>query len=243
MKTIKSTRKTKVVIIEGGYKMIKKLILVLMVAMLLFSIVACSSNNEPLTNESPDDVVAIVNSKEIMRKDFDRALMSIKNNYLQYGIDFDNEEHADMLEVAEEEALYNLIQEELLLQKASERTFDYTKEDVAFEIEQLKAELEGEEEFEKLLELNQLTLEELEIMIYNDNIISRYIHEEIGELTVTDEELLAIYDEYSEFVEDMPEFDEVKDQLADEVRYEKYMMGLEDLLERLMDESEIEILI
>ncbi|WP_026478401.1 SurA N-terminal domain-containing protein [Alkaliphilus transvaalensis] len=223
--------------------MIKKLILVLMVAMLLFSIVACSSNNEPLTNESPDDVVAIVNSKEIMRKDFDRALMSIKNNYLQYGIDFDNEEHADMLEVAEEEALYNLIQEELLLQKASERTFDYTKEDVAFEIEQLKAELEGEEEFEKLLELNQLTLEELEIMIYNDNIISRYIHEEIGELTVTDEELLAIYDEYSEFVEDMPEFDEVKDQLADEVRYEKYMMGLEDLLERLMDESEIEILI
>lgn len=219
--------------------MLRKIFFILLAGVLLISFSACSSTEG--TAEEKNPVVAIVNDKEIQRVDFENMVDSMKLSYQQFGIDFTSEEGQEILALIEAEALSNLIQQQLLLQDALEKQYEVSKDEIDAEVEQIKSQFDNEEEFLAALEINQLTLAMLEESIANEIMLLQYVQNEISDPVVTEEELLEMYDEYSLMMEDVPSFKEIKPELEEELKYEKFQISLEELIGSLEAKSNIEI--
>ncbi|ABR48337.1 conserved hypothetical protein [Alkaliphilus metalliredigens QYMF] len=218
--------------------MLHKGLLIILVGILLISFTACAATEEEV------EVVAIVNSQEIRRVDFESVVENTKLYYQQqFGIDFQSEDDKGLIALIEEDALNNLIEQELLLQSTLERDYQVSKDELNYEIEQIKSQFESEEEFSMALEVNQLTLALLEEDIANEIMLRQYIQDEVGDPTVSEEEMMAMYDEYSETMEDLPSFEEIQPQLQEEIKYQKFQASLWELLETLKAEGNIEILL
>ncbi|AKL93754.1 SurA domain-containing protein [Clostridium aceticum] len=225
--------------------MLRKLFLIILSIVLLISVSACSSTDNNVSGPAEEEgaVVALVNDTEIQRVDFENMVENMKLSYQQFGLDFDSEESKEILELLQEEALNNLIQQQLLLQDAFEKNYTASTEEIAHEIEQIKAQFSSEEEFTTILETHQLTLESLEKSIADEIIISQYMENEIGDLEVSEEEIRALYDDYSEFMEDLAEFEEMRFELEEELKYQKFQTTFTELIETLKAQSNIQILL
>ena len=223
--------------------MIKKLLLVALSIILIFSITACNKNEETTnpTDESPMEVVAKVNDKEISWEQYRSMVGNMKSYYQQFGMDFEKAENKELLDMLEAEAINVLIQEELIYQSAVEKNYKVTDEDIDKELEGFKAQYEKEEEFLSDLEANSLTLDSLREKIAKEKLLSMYMQNEISEPDITEEEIKALYDEHSKTKEDLPSLEEIRAELTEEVKQKKVLAGFEDLIEVLKSKSKVEI--
>ncbi|SNS49689.1 SurA N-terminal domain-containing protein [Anaerovirgula multivorans] len=226
--------------------MLRKLFIVILAGMLMISFSACTAKEEGAADSAEENgaaVVALVNDTEIQRIDFETMVENMKLSYLQFGIDFESEESKEILAMIEEEALNNLIQQQLLLQDALEKRYEVSKDEIDDEIKQIKSQFDNEEEFLAALEANQLTLDVLEKNVANDIMLEQYIQDEIGEPSASEEEIRAMYEEYSQTTEDAPTFEEMKLQLEENIKYQKFQVSFGELIENLEAKSSIEILL
>lgn len=231
---------------KGVFRLLRKLFAIILAGMLLVSFSACTAKEEGALDSAEEKiaaVVALVNDKEIQRVDFENMVENMKLSYQQFGIDFESEESKEILALLEEEALNNLIQQELLLQDALEKRYEISKDEIDRGIEQIKSQFDNEEEFLAALEANQLTLDVLEENIANDMMLEQYIQDEIGEPSASEEEIRAMYEEYSQTAEDLPAFEEMKLQLEEEIKYQKFQVSFGELIENLEAKGTIEILL
>lgn len=217
------------------------LVLILVGVLLISSFAACTIKDEGV--EEKGEVVATVNDKEIKRVDYENLVENMKLSYQQFGIDFNNPDNKGMLAMIEEEAINNLIQQELILQSSKEKGYEVTRDEIDYEMEQIKQQFENEEEFLNVLELNKLTLEELEVSVERELLLGRYIQGEIGEAEVTEEEVIALYEEYRNTMEDISPMEEMLFDLEEEIKYEKFQQKFQEIIDELYEKSNIVILL
>ncbi|MFC4323884.1 SurA N-terminal domain-containing protein [Litchfieldia salsa] len=218
----------------------------LLVLVLILVLTGCGNNGEEATDKSTNkesndqkEVVASVNGKNISQTEFNTALEQFKLTYTQQGIDLESlgEEQNKLIE---EQALEQLINNELLQQAADKEELVAKPEEVEASLSELKGQFETEDQFTEALATNNLTLEELEEQIAKEMKINQYIASNINEQTVTDEEIQEMYDMYGEqSEEELPALEEVKEQIKQTIEQQKQQQEIQVLIEKLKEDSKI----
>lgn len=218
-------------------------------------VIGCTPGEDDITGSSETgELAATVNNVGISTEEFEDAVNRVISFYGQQGIDFEGEEGTALLEQLRQQIINELVQEEVLLQSAKEKGYDVSEEIIAEEIEQIKAQFPSDEDYQIALEQSQLTEEELKQMIVSELQIEQFLKGEIAEVTVTDEEIQQMYDQYlaqhedqgeegTENEQEFPSFEEAKPQIEAQLKQQKEQEQFSQLLEQLMANSEIEILI
>ena len=155
---------------------------------------AAQAGQQPL----PDDLVATVNDAEISREAYEQAITQTQDRYAQQGQSIAEGD----LETFRTDILDQLIAEELLFQEAQDQGLSVEDGEVDSQIEQMRAQFEGDEGWQQALEANEVTEEELREQIERNSLIQQLIANAVpqpGE--VTDEEVQSFYDENPEFFE------------------------------------------
>ncbi|WP_421384827.1 SurA N-terminal domain-containing protein [Bacillus salacetis] len=192
-----------------------------------------------------ETTVAVVNEEDIKGEAYNTLLSQTQMQYQQMGQDPTSEELAPKLK---ESTIDSLIGQTLLLQEAEKHGYKASDEEIQKEIDTLKANYEDEEQFEEILKSNGLTMDELKSEVANNIKYTAYIDNELEVEEVKDEDVKAYYDQYAEQSsgsEDteaqMPEFDEVKDQIRQQLERQKTQEVLAAEVEKLKENASIEI--
>jgi hypothetical protein len=175
------------------------------------------------------EVAAIVNDMEILQED----VLLFQQSLIQQG-----------QQVSEQEALEQLINQEVLYQEASAQGYDVTDEEAESEIEnQLTQQGMSLEEYKEQLESQEISYEEQLNSIKKQLNIQNYIDSQISEddLSVTAEEVQEYYDLYvQELGEDeAPAFEEVEDQIEMVVQQNKEQEIISLLVQELVEKANI----
>ena len=227
----------------------------MMVGLIAILVIGCSSGENDVTDSGETDgLAATVNNVEISTEKFEKAVDRMVSYYEQQGLNFEEEEGRAFLEQIRQQAINELVQEEVLLQSAKEKGYDVSDEIIAEELEQIKAQFSTDEEFQIALEQNKLTEDELKSMIVSELQIEKFIKNEIPEVTVIDEEIQQMYDQYkvqyetqkgedTEEDQEFPSFEEAKAEIEAQLKQQKEQEQFGKLIEELMENSDIEIFI
>jgi hypothetical protein len=192
-----------------------------------------------------DTTVAVVNKEEIKGEAYNALLTRSQTSYQQMGQDPTSEEIATQLK---ESTIDSLIGQTLLLQAADNKGYKATDKEIQEELDTLKADYEDEAQFEEILESNGLTLDELKAEISDNIKYTAYVENELSVEEVKEEDVKAYYDKYAEqnsSTEDtetqMPEYEEVKEQIKQELQTQKTQEVLAAEVEKLKENASIEI--
>lgn len=163
------------------------------------------------------------------------------------GIDFSYNEFKSMMEQVEwefsmegrelveeevrEETINRAIQQAVLIEHARKEGFTPTSSEIEERFKEILEDYEmTEEEFLELIESEEgiSTRKEVEDILEAEIMISRLFDQYIEKIVVTDEELNNVYEEYLEELKAMevdesefPEMEEMKEFIADNIKYEK----------------------
>lgn len=213
---------------------LKKVLPLFIILLLIISNVGCS--------KTENKTAAIVNGEKISISDYEAALETIKASYQQQGIDLESEQGKELMEQLKQQTLDNLIGQKLLQQEAIKKDYEISDEEINESKQQIKGQY-SEEQFKQILEEKQLTESELEEQIENQIRIRKYVDEEFGNITVTDEEAKSQYDLYKKQQENLQAFDEIKADLKQQMKSQKMQEEIYSRIEELKDKSDIEILL
>lgn len=235
----------------------KKRILFIFVGLAALLIMGCSSDGDDLTKDEGeiDDAVAIVNGDEISREVFEDIVERMVLSYEQQGLSFEGEEGEAALDLLRQQVINSLVQEKVLLQEAEKKGYHVSDEEVEKELELIKKQFSSEEEYKTTLQDNQLTEEEIKRSLFSEMVIEQFIEKEVQEVTISEEEVRMMYDQYKAQMEaqkeegaeeteeslEMPAFEEIKQQLEAQIKQQKEQTMFSEMIEKLMEKSEIEI--
>lgn len=230
----------------------KKWILALVLAVGTVGLAACG-DDEPAEDTQPEtetsepvkltdeekmdeeEVVAVVNGTELTGNKYNPLYLQVKMLNQQFG-QGDNEP-----ETVKEQTMIILIEQELIRQDAEEQNIEVADQEAEDELKALIAEV-GEEDYESVLEENEMTEEEFKKQIKDDLITQKYMDEQF-DTDVSKEEIQKNYDTLKEENEELGELEDVEDQIRELVAQEKETEQLQERLEELKEKAEIEELI
>lgn len=224
------------------------MITILLGISILLAISACG-NKEEASLEEPksveiteeelidkDKVIAKVNDTEILGAAYNPAYRERKE---LENFNVDPDEEIDVKKV-KEITLDGLIGQELINQETKKLDINVTDEAVEEEVEFLK-EQEGEA-LDALLEQFDWTEEDLKNQIKHDLTNNNYIKEKI-KVDVTDEEIKKEYDRVKKDTDEVPEFEEVKENIKVQMIKQKQNEELFKHIEKLKEKADVEIMI
>ena len=222
---------------------------VLLLAVSVLVLGACSSEPaEEAKSDKKKEIVATVNGEGILKEDYEEQLESTKATYQQQGMnveDLDSEAKKEM----EQSVLDQLINVEVLLQTAKDKVEPIPQSEVDSELENVKSQFQDNKQYKAALKENKLTEEKLKVQLKEQLMMTKYIDSSIGEITVSDEEVKSVYEQYKQQLESQkqkPEnFEAVKPQLEQQAIAQKKEEKLAKLIEdlRKSNEENIEVLI
>ncbi|MDQ2086302.1 SurA N-terminal domain-containing protein [Herbivorax sp. ANBcel31] len=245
--------------------MFKKILLITISTILAISLLSCQNETEETSGQTPennsgetlreqlpesisDDApveqqenipVAVVNDAEIMLFDLFEVYQNLNRNYMEMGVDISDDGIRDQVL---EEALDTLIAYEVLFQSAVKEGYTISPEKLDEEIETIKSQFESEQEFIDSLEMRQITVEELKEDIEREMLVSDYVESTVEQPEVTEEEIMEMYDQYTETLEeDPPEYEDLKPQLEQTVKNNKFSENVDVLIENLKEDNKIEV--
>lgn len=177
-----------------------------------------------------DQIVAVINGEDVTGKTYNLVYSQLKLHAGQFGeeVDIDEIKRATM---------ESIIDRELLMQQASEEGIEITNEMATTEFETMKA--ENSETLDTLLAQYQITEEGFKEQLKFELTMNEYMAKTI-DVSVTDEEVKEYYDEAKESNEEIPEFDEIKDQLKKQVLQQKTNDELQAKIDKVKEKAEIE---
>ena len=94
--------------------------------------------------------------------------------------------------------LKQMINSELLLQRAVQEKIDISADEINSEIDKIKENFPSPEEFDDILKTNNMTLNQLKENIKKNLMITRVLDNAKGKINITDEELKEYFDENEE---------------------------------------------
>lgn len=217
----------------------KKTMLAVITIMLMLTMWACSNDDETAENGK---AVAIVNGTEITEDELNRYVEQYKTVYANLGVDFESEEGKKMIEELQTEVLNGLIDQQIIIQAAQKEGYSADPAEVEKMVEDFTAQFESKEKMKETLDALNMTEEDLEKEIEQSIIYNQYVEDQIGEVEVTEEELEEAYAAHEkETGEELDE--EMKQTISNQLVMQKEQEAFQKLVERLKQESEIEILL
>lgn len=194
------------------------------------------------------EVVAEVNEEEIKKDEFNFHMAQVKAMYEMQGVNLESRENENMLRQVQWDVLQELIDEVLLVQQAEDEGLTVSNDMVQAEYQQILVQFEGDEDaLENELSSMNFTPEDLKKVIAQQLTAQQYIQQykeeniEEEELEVTEEEVENLYEQYSAQMEEMPDYEEIKLQLEEELRQRKVDQVKAILTQELKEESDIEV--
>lgn len=231
----------------------KSLFIVMVIASMLF-VVGCHQNNNTENNATENtgavdisdlpEVVATVNGVDISKADYMATYSTMKSSYDSADIDYATEEGIAFLNALKDTTLNSLIQKEVLTQATAEAGIIITEADVLAEIETIKSQYATIEEFQGVLDQNNLTEEELLPLFQSEMAMDAFLKSQIEPILVSDAEALKEYESYVEQLKasgttDIPDYDTVKvpfkEQLVKNIEQEQML----EILNHLVEQSDV----
>ncbi|HLS23792.1 MAG TPA: SurA N-terminal domain-containing protein [Pseudogracilibacillus sp.] len=222
--------------------MLRKFLLVFTTILMSVLLVACGGNKEEAAPEVPqveisdeekfaeDEVIVTVNDEDVTGRTYNLVYSQLKLEAVQTGQDLSDEEIKEL-------TIESIIDRQLLMQKAKEEGIVVTEEEVAEELEQIKA--ENEEGIQTILEQYQITEDLLQHQLVYEFTYEQYVDETI-DIELTKEEVEEIYKEMKEENEDLPDLMEVYDTFKNQLESIRKGEELQSRIEKFKGESTIE---
>ncbi len=237
----------------------KKMILMMMIALAaMIGVSACSqdsddskqsqSSDESQQDQSSSDdkqassekeatgPVAVVNGKELPRKDFNTQLESMKQQYKQMGMDVSKKE--DMLK---KNVVDQMVGAELISQKADKEGVKVTDKELDKRYSDFTDQFKSEEQRKKAFKDNDLTEKKVKDQLKENLKISKYIDKNTEEPKVSDKEIKEQYDKMAEQQDDAPKLDKVKPTIKKQLVQQKTQKQIQSIVDKLRKEADVEV--
>lgn len=185
--------------------------------------------DEMVENEK---VVATVNGKELVGDIYNFVYTETKIQLYNYGQDISDKEKVKEL------VLNALVEQELITQDAKERGIDVSEEEIDTEFDSLFE--ENDEELQSFLDEYQLQEKAFKEQLTFSLIFEKYIDSAVS-ADITDEEVEEMYDELKSENEEMPELDEIKENLREQMVMQKEQELLRDIVDDLKEQATIDM--
>lgn len=223
----------------------KKGFVLLIGLLMMFTLSACN-DSEPSEN-SEAVAVARVNDEPIYESDWQVTVDRLMANYEQQGADLESEQGQMLVQQIETQALEQLIQQTVLYQHADDNGYVIDDDVAQSELDKLKANYENDTAFEAALETNMFTEDQLLETFKIELSINAYFDEHVEEVNVSDLEKMEFYQNYKAESEEQGQpveiYSEVEDQIEQQIINNKQQEQINDLVESLMESSDIERLL
>lgn len=216
--------------------MTKVKIIILAAIIIAVGAIFLTSRQNSVSTPSNPNAVATVNGEELLRSEYDLRYAELSSMYEGQEVDE---------EALSEQILTQMISERLLLQEASAKGISIPQEEIDAQFQMLDDKFETDEEFDTALKDENLTRDQLRINIHNQMTIEKYIDEVTADqdITVTDEEVVAAFEESVAGMENGPTLEEVRGQVEDQVRDQKITEIMLQVIEELRNKADIQIFI
>lgn len=190
---------------------------------------------------SKHTAAATVNGEKISEHDLDISVTQLSSGAAAQGADITDP--AVQTEIRTQ-ALEMLINTELLKQEAATRGISATEEDITARLETLKTDVGGEEVLNQRMAEFGINKKTLLRDIKNELTIQKLLDEVFKEksVAVTEEEIVAFYDQAGGVEAGLPAIDEVRDQIEAQVKATKEQGVVTAYLEELRGKAEIKTL-
>lgn len=193
------------------------------------------------TANDSSDVVAVVNGENITRSDFmervNQAKQALKDQGL--GDQLDNPQAEAQLE---DQVFEQMINTELVLQAVADQGLTVSDEDVQAQYDQVVANLGSAEALSSELAKANITDAAFRDNIRDQLLTQQYVTEQVhpDQITVTDEEAKAFYDQSVEGQENVPEYSEVEGQIKSQISQQKANQLIGQLIDQLRANADIQ---
>lgn len=134
------------------------------------------------------------------------------------------------------EVLDQMITEKLINQEAKKKGINITEAEINKKIEEVKKQFPDEKTFQSQLAANNLTLDNLKEQIKLQLIIEKALK---GKVKVTDKEIKSYYEENKNTFFKGKKFEEVKDQIKEELEYQTLSFQVQSWVEGLKKKAKI----
>ncbi|WP_171051703.1 SurA N-terminal domain-containing protein [Alteribacter natronophilus] len=195
------------------------------------------ADEDAAADTDSSETIATVNGEEVTRGHLDQQMEQVEEMLMQQGMDPEEEEFQEMMQMQEEMYVDELVTERILLQEADNQGISADEDEVEEQYAQIRGQFEEDEEFEQALEASGFTEEDLMEDIRKNSVVSQLLeldHLEEDAIEVSDEEVEQMYEMQQMQNPEMGEFDDVRDEIEKNVKQQKYV-------EQLREESDIEI--
>lgn len=147
--------------------------IVTIILLLLFMQPLSAQTVDDSTPLRVDEIVAIVNDEVITQTDLDRVLATIETEYR--AVYPDSREFAQKIKLAKENIVNQMLEEKLVLCEAKKFNIKFDESRIDVQIEQIKENFAGEEEFERALEAQGLRPKDLRDRFRDQEIMKKAV--------------------------------------------------------------------
>jgi len=183
--------------------------------------------------------VASVNDYTITQSMFDEFYLQQEAVFKSQGLDVNNPEQVSQ---AKQQALDTLINQSLLMQAAAEEGVLVTAEQVQGEYDSVYNQFDTDADFQAALVENNLTSEQFRNNILTQLTIQQYLAPHVNQdVTVNDEEVQELYDQYKQQGSNIPSLEEARAQLEGQIQQQKIDSQVSAIIDNLKQSAEIEI--
>ncbi|MBM2818299.1 MAG: putative lipoprotein [Parcubacteria group bacterium] len=189
---------------------------------------------------SVGNTAAVINGDKITLSDLDLRIDQAKEAIQLQGVNLADEK---ALAEVKKQMLADMINEKIVLQNAAKGGITVTDTEVQTAYNEVVSKFKSKEEFEKELTTRNLTEAGIKENISRQMTLNKYIEQNVDakSISVTDEEINNLYKSYSAQQANMPKLEEIKTQLSDQVKQQKYKALVLEFVDKLKKESKIEI--
>lgn len=142
-----------------------------------------------------------------------------------------------LMQQAGQQVLNQIITEKLILQEARKKNIQIEAKDINQQIEEIKKQFPDEATFQQNLAENNMTLDYLKSQIELELIVKKLLQKEIE---VTDKEVEDYYKQNKDTVYSGKKFEEVKDEIKEQLEFQNLSIKSQELLEELRKKAKIE---
>lgn len=197
----------------------------------------------PITNYlKSGEAVALVNGVEISRLDYDSTLRQLTANTTQQGVDVTD---PTILGDLKNQAIESLVNTEILRQTAIAAGGEVLAEDIDARYSQIESSIGGPEALEARMKELLVTKAMLRRDIENDLLIQAYLDKNVDRsiVTVSDEEVTALYEQAAAAGNQLPPLTEIRDQVEAQIRFNKEQAQVAQYVDDLRQNAEVTTLL
>jgi len=198
--------------------------------------------------EETSDFVATVNGEGILKADFDTQVANALSSLQSQGADLTS---VELLAQVDEQILNDLINNEVVNQAMAEAGIAPTSEQVEAEITAIRENLGGEEALQAEFVNNGITEEQFRTNIFDQLSLQLFLETGVDstKITVTEEEILALYDQAVATQEasdgeqpEIPPLEEVRAQVEQQITNDKRQAQANAFVASLREAADVEIM-